>query len=63
MSSDKQRVIKAIGGYIFSIAFDNDNNKTYIVATDDGYIKCKVEDKEVIIIETYLTEEEWNKDI
>jgi hypothetical protein len=63
MNSDKDRILKAIEGYIFSIAFDNENNKTYIVATDEGYVKCKVEDKEVIIIEKYLTEEEWKKEI
>lgn len=60
MASEKKKVEHITSGVIRYVHFDENMERTYIVEMDDHYAKCKIEENQLIIIETYETEEEWN---
>jgi hypothetical protein len=63
MNSEKKKIEHITGGNIRYVLIDNLGYKNYFVETEENYIKCQLVENELIIIEEYLTEEEWRTQI
>lgn len=59
MNSERKKIERITGGNIRYVLIDNLGYKNYFVETEENYIKCQLVENELIILEEYLTEEEW----